>query len=591
MVDKTVTISEAPKNLLRPYTASGTDSGTVVALGNVRGLGTDSSVTSTDYAYIGSKSIKVTCQGAGTEGFFDNNWNSSMKVTGKPGVQYTFSVYIKSLDGVQLKMGAYFRQFRGLNVINTSTSFSSAITPTSEWVRYSSTFTMPLGYDCIEVSVSTLGGTATTFYIDCLQLEEGSTATVWEYPSVGTVYETSKATLKTTIQDVGFTPRNLLPANVADGTDTLQTTSGYGALNSATLTSDTADFYKGSRSLKVTITTGLTSEQGVYYYAKVEGGKTYTFAIRAKMPVNALMCVSLQSGGQSNYNRFTADGTWQWVYVTFTVPVGSTTLACYLMTQANTSQAISFNTDCWMLEEGNTPSDWQPGNMLTYNQQSMEIDVSGYYSTGSNCTTTLTRDTTQYVTGTASAKATINTATSTSRYFNITVTPSINFKGGKTYLFLAKMKYIRNNHSDSNISFYLQTYFDGSSKFSLQLTAKDDWTPFVLKFTPAVDASLTVYGVANGTGIAVGDALYMDDVWVIEYPTDNLNVKASISLEEKQGNLAHPNVATGSNVMGTVTGLGSSNGVNSNVSTTTEEAWMGTRSFKLSMINPVATSA
>ncbi|HEY5990538.1 MAG TPA: hypothetical protein VIV12_29725, partial [Streptosporangiaceae bacterium] len=61
------------------------------------------------------------------------------------------------------------------------------------------------------------------------------------------------------------TRRNLLTANQSSGTDALRTTEGFSAVGQGTVTSDTAQFRSGTRSVKWDTVTSLTATgRGVY---------------------------------------------------------------------------------------------------------------------------------------------------------------------------------------------------------------------------------------------------------------------------------------------------------------------------------------
>lgn len=73
--------------------------------------------------------------------------------------------------------------------------------------------------------------------------------------------------IKQTIPETNFNPRNLLPANVADCTNTLQgistsPISSYGT--GVSVVSSTEDSLIGNRSIKCT-TPGLSSEEGLLF--------------------------------------------------------------------------------------------------------------------------------------------------------------------------------------------------------------------------------------------------------------------------------------------------------------------------------------
>lgn len=157
-----IPVNAYQKNLLTQNQATGGDT-----LGDTTGFTAFRSATitrDTTEVWNGTGSIKVVTPNAqdleGVQG----------AVQATIGKIYTFSAYLKGSGTIKLAMSG--------NV----TAYSSDITLTSTWTRYQFAWACDLAAPSCRVVTS--GQQSATFYIDGLQLEEGTTASDWALPEV-----------------------------------------------------------------------------------------------------------------------------------------------------------------------------------------------------------------------------------------------------------------------------------------------------------------------------------------------------------------------------------------------------------------------
>lgn len=385
--------------------------------------------------------------------------------------------------------------------------------------------------------------------------------------------------IKNTIPETNFNPRNLLPANVADCTSL----TGFTSNNNAVLSIE-------NNSIKVNCN-GSSQYQGFFIstnsIAKIEGDTDYTYSFYAKG--SGTITISVWEY-DANGNYITANcGTVQTLssnpirFIKTLKTTSATTRLNLLCYTSGAAQSVIYNISKTQLELSNTASEWMPGNLLTYNQQTVETDLTGIGKSGSGCTATLIRDTTEFYKGIASACVTLDSITNPASFYMGFYAFSANgtVKPGKTYIFNVKTKYVRNNHSN-NIAGYLKIgWYDsannniGSTIYGASYFPKGSYETWTTKgVAPANAAYASIYllidNLQQPTNYipVVGDKLYWDEAWLIEYPTDNLSIKNQLSVPEIQGNLLGPNQATGGDIYNSTFGMAQNRGTLSRDTTT-----------------------
>jgi hypothetical protein len=289
--------------------------------------------------------------------------------------------------------------------------FYQNITATGSWQTINYTFTATATSHSLYLTTIT-SAQAITVYMDSLSLETGSTAHNW-------AYGTSSYDLGYSLQSgllVEEATTNLLTANQSTGTDSGGNTTGFSVNNGATLSSSNTQAMQGSYSLKV-VTPGAVAVEGTYLaLSGLTNAVSYNISGWVYAPLGSIFSI---------YGAYYT-GTGNWQYVTYSWTQSGTTLNIYITTSSY-AQAITFYVDMLQLEQKAYPTSWTLGgttrnavtctipssvvisdvsnyaNYLTVNQSNIETNTVGLQTLGTG-TVTLTRDTTTFYQGTASAK-------------------------------------------------------------------------------------------------------------------------------------------------------------------------------------------
>jgi hypothetical protein len=158
-------------NLLGREQADGAEDGTASEFEKNNGGETFSS--STEYAWQGSRSLKIVTPGtSSSEGMY-----LYPKFSATPSTRYTASVYVRGASGGETVN--LFLQERRADNTHISYTFSNNVVLTTSWQRI--TITSPANAECgkILMGVVTANTQAATIYVDGLQIEKGSSASRW----------------------------------------------------------------------------------------------------------------------------------------------------------------------------------------------------------------------------------------------------------------------------------------------------------------------------------------------------------------------------------------------------------------------------
>jgi len=562
MVDKIVTVNETAKNLLHPDVATGGDVSNSAALFSSSSTVTVSRITSDKYSGTG-------CIQAVTSGTvaYENMYSQSYPYVDEA-TTYTISARVKAPAGAGMLLRIYSAG---------GGSGDAAFTGTGDWQYITYSFTPSItGYSMSIYIRTNSTPQAITFLVDELQMEKGSSATAWTYPSIKQNFQGEKLSFNNKIASVSdqFTPRNIVDANAANCTNTTGDTTGFYQNNGGTFTSDSTVYYRGNRSLKVVTDTG-GQYQGVFIKPRgLVVGQTYTVSAKIKTTVGEAIYCTVTGIGQS---PVIGNGDWQSVSYTWVCTATTNGVA---FVNSGAAHVATFWVGQIQVELGNTVSEWQPGNMLSYNQQAIETDLTGIGANGvTGLSVSLSRDTTEKYNGSASAKITITDINNPQDDYFTTNFLSIPMVAGKTYLAMMKVKYFKNNHNQETYCYFNVNYASSNHFFSAK-TFTGGWDTLIGTITPTVSGTYNLSMTVNGTNtLHVGDAVYVDDVWFMEYPSDSYQVKAQVPLTETQGNLLHPNVASGTDALGNTSYFGWQTG-GEILSSDTSQSYQGTRSFK-----------
>jgi len=167
--------SRPRKNLLLPNQANCCEDGTTTGfLGYTKGAIS----ASTAQKWQGAYSLKcITPNAAASEGITTNAYPTYGL---RPGATYTTSVYLRGDAGGETVKLYLFERTDANGAVGSSNS--DTITLTTEWQRVTVSRTFGATGRGALITVITTTQQAATFYVDGLQLEEGSTATAWEAP-------------------------------------------------------------------------------------------------------------------------------------------------------------------------------------------------------------------------------------------------------------------------------------------------------------------------------------------------------------------------------------------------------------------------
>lgn len=158
---------------------------------------------------------------------------------------------------------------------------------------------------------------------------------------------------------------NILLENQANGGED-GTTTGFVAFN-ATLLSDTAEKWQGSRAIKVT-TLGVATNESVRATAPGKAGITYTASARVKVPIGEPMQLLLRRDSTTNLATafFNGTGDWQEVKVSVLLDADTSNLGLWVRTNDAVAKVVVFWIDALMIEPGTRAGSWVPGGMKRY---------------------------------------------------------------------------------------------------------------------------------------------------------------------------------------------------------------------------------
>jgi len=167
--------SRPRKNLLLPNQANCCEDGTTTGFW---GYTNGAISASTAQKWQGAYSLKcITPNAAASEGITTNAYPTYGL---RPGATYTTSVYLRGDAGGETVKLYLFERTDANGEVGSSNS--DTITLTTEWQRVTVSRTFGATGRGAHITVITTTQQAATFYVDGLQLEEGSTATAWEAP-------------------------------------------------------------------------------------------------------------------------------------------------------------------------------------------------------------------------------------------------------------------------------------------------------------------------------------------------------------------------------------------------------------------------
>lgn len=158
---------------------------------------------------------------------------------------------------------------------------------------------------------------------------------------------------------------NLFAANVRTGTDTSSNTTGFTAIDSATLASSTAQKRFGSRSLKVTtLANGNGTKGGVYASAACAGSTRYTGSVylRAASGTPQVEFALVDDGGGVGTAVVVDVPSTGWLRVEGYIDTSAGAANASLRIRENTADsAIEWYADGWQLETGAWATTWVDG--------------------------------------------------------------------------------------------------------------------------------------------------------------------------------------------------------------------------------------
>ncbi len=350
-------IEEAHTNLLTANQSTGTDTS-----GNTTGFGAYGTGTvissSTDYAIQGTKSLKVVTDGSVQYGGVFNSpmYNSAASTT------YTASMWVLAPKGVAMDL--YLAQ-TGVNSARTY------FTGTGEWQFVSATLTTSGATGTVQILPRTIDQTATTFYVDMLQLTKTAYPLSWTLGGTTQAAETLTAPSSVlNIDTEGYS--NLLTANQANACED-GTTTGFSSTGGATVSVDSSEFIQGSKSLKTI--TGTTQYAGSWFQIASVVGVTYTLSGKIKGNLGDTIYLT-GSGWSGSATTLTLTGGWDTFELTRTA---SATAITYRFATPDTTSR-TFYIDELQLTATSTAKPWIPGGTTqseTTNTFECEIYANG----------------------------------------------------------------------------------------------------------------------------------------------------------------------------------------------------------------------
>lgn len=168
--------SRPRRNLLLPNQANACEDGTTTGFAKYTAGDTISSSAEEVDEWQGSYCLKVVTANAATnEGVYSNTTFGL-----SPSKPHTASIYIRGASGGETVIVGAVERTDADGVVGTT--YTLTVTLTTEWQRVTVSRTFGTTGRAAAIRILTASKQAATFYVDGLQLEEGSTATAWEAP-------------------------------------------------------------------------------------------------------------------------------------------------------------------------------------------------------------------------------------------------------------------------------------------------------------------------------------------------------------------------------------------------------------------------
>jgi hypothetical protein len=342
------------KNILPDNFANGGEDGTTDGIG-----GTSASctcVSSTEQAHQGSRSLKVTFNGGAS---FEGVW---IRIPIPDSfIYYGLSFWVKGTAGKNAGMGREWKAADGTTNVDSGTT---NITLDGSWQQISVVRCAEIAGAKFLLLTLSNGGVmeSHTVYFDEIQMERGTAVTDW------------------TIEN--GSPKNLLPFNVANGTEDGAYSDFFDNNTTETLSSDTTEYWQGSHSLKC-VMPGGAAWQG--YYLKgaaqptIPANTWVSCSVYFKGTAGKVITLYVQeyntSGGYLNTQSATAttlSSSWQRATVTF--QTSSVPEVIFLQPQTSTDQgAFTFYSDGFQIELGDTVTDWSVTDLVELYEWSLGL--------------------------------------------------------------------------------------------------------------------------------------------------------------------------------------------------------------------------